>query len=227
MRKRCSALLLSLAVAPVAPLAPLLAPASRGAAASSRRTVLAVDLDAAVGPSFDMDAAVDLDAAIADDDFLLNESGAFPSGYARRRDDSGARVDEGVVAEALAERSRLRDGHDYAAADAIAAALESAFGVRIDDAARQWWCARPARGRSTHAFDGDATSLDAAFRRNVETILARRAEAQRLKDFLVADALRDELRVVCGVEVNDRYRVWRLASGSYSSRTPNPRGPRA
>jgi hypothetical protein len=172
--------------------------------------------------TLDADASVDLDAAIADDDFVIVGGGGGGGAYARRADDGGAAVDEAVVAGALAERARLRTLQEFGAADALAEELRAAFRIRVDDAAREWWCERPAPKRATHAFDGDADALDAGFRADVETILARRAAAQRARDFVVADALRDELRVVCGVEVNDRFRVWRLADSSYSRQNLPP-----
>jgi len=212
-------LVVALTLARGAPLmrTPVAVPAARPAPPA-----LLLDADASV----DLDAAiaVDLDAAIADDDFVVGGAAGGGGAYARRADDGGAAVDEAVVAGALAERARLRALQDYGAADALADELHAAFRVRVDDAARVWWCERPAPRRATHAFDGDAAAIDDAFRANVETILARRAAAQRARDFVVADALRDELRVVCGVEVNDRFRVWRLADSSYSRQNLPPPG---
>mgnify|MGYP003330390874 CR=1 FL=1 len=57
---------------------------------------------------------------------------------------------------------------------------------------------------------GDAAALDAALVNAVEGILRRRAAAQLAKDYVVADALRDELRAEYNVAVHDREGRWRL-----------------
>ena len=54
------------------------------------------------------------------------------------------------------------------------------------------------------------TELDAALVNAVEAILRRRAAAQLARDYLVADALRDELRAEYNVAVHDREGRWRL-----------------
>ena len=63
---------------------------------------------------------------------------------------------------------------------------------------------------SLPAFDGDAAELDVALVNAVEAILRRRAAAQLAKDYVVADALRDELRAEYNVAVHDREGRWRL-----------------
>ena len=66
------------------------------------------------------------------------------------------------------------------------------------------------RGGPLPAFDGDAAELDVALVNAVEAILRRRAAAQLAKDYVVADALRDELRAERNVAVHDREGRWRL-----------------
>ena len=171
---------------------------------------------------------LDLDSVLAeysDDQSIFEQRGAqqhFAHGYERRADDDDGGVDAAAVDELLAERALLRKCRDFDAADRVRGRLR-ALGVDVDDRNKLWSRRRPGVVPPTfrpsrYAFAGD--HCDADLRRVVTRVLARRAEAQFHKDWVVADHYRDMLRVKWGVEVHDRSRCWKLTTPGYSQPPP-------
>ena len=160
--------------------------------------------------------AVDLDACLSSDDALEPLYATTPEhGYARCPDCT-APVDVVSVDALLSARAFHRECRNYAEADLLLEQLRAVCGVVVDDEKMSWRYSdraeKPAEAAeaSLPAFDGDAAALDAALVNAVEAILRRRAAAQLAKDYVVADALRDELRAEYNVAVHDRDRRWRL-----------------
>ena len=162
--------------------------------------------------------AVDLDACLSSDDALepLYASASTPEhGYARCPDCT-APVDVVSVDALLSARAFHRECRNYAEADLLLEQLRAVCGVVVDDEKMNWRYSdraeQPAEAAeaSLPAFDGDAAELDVALVNAVEAILRRRAAAQLAKDYVVADALRDELRAEYNVAVHDREGRWRL-----------------
>ena len=83
----------------------------------------------------------------------------------------------------------------------------------------QGWKAAPSTHHGYKRGDPDGAAVDL---RRVDEILTARAAAKRDRDFVVADALRDDLRRECNVVVNDRERMWRVwtPGGSWGPRKP-------
>ena len=164
-----------------------------------------------------MTEAVDLDACLSSDDALepLYASAAPEHGYARCPDCT-APVDVVSVDALLSARAFHRECRNYAEADLLLEQLRAVCGVVVDDEKMSWRYSdraeKPAEAAeaSLPAFDGDSAALDAALVNAVEAILRRRAAAQLAKDYVVADALRDELRAEYNVAVHDREGRWRL-----------------
>ena len=160
--------------------------------------------------------AVDLDACLSSDDALEPLYATTPEhGYARCPDCT-APVDVVSVDALLSARAFHRECRNYAEADLLLEQLRAVCGVVVDDEKMSWRYSdraeKPAEAAeaSLPAFDGDAAALDAALINAVEAILRRRAAAQLAKDYVVADALRDELRAEYNVAVHDRDGRWRL-----------------
>ena len=161
--------------------------------------------------------AVDLDACLSSDDALepLYASASTPEhGYARCPDCT-APVDVVSVDALLSARAFHRECRNYAEADLLLEQLRAVCGVVVDDEKMNWRYSdraeQPAEAaEALPSFDGDAAELDVALVNAVEAILRRRAAAQLAKDYVVADALRDELRAEYNVAVHDREGRWRL-----------------
>ena len=160
--------------------------------------------------------AVDLDACLSSDDALEPLYASTPEhGYARCPDCT-APVDVVSVDALLSARAFHRECRNYAEADLLLEQLRAVCGVVVDDEKMSWRYSdraeQPAEAAeaSLPAFDGGAAALDAALVNAVEAILRRRAAAQLAKDYVVADALRDELRAEYNVAVHDREGRWRL-----------------
>ena len=160
--------------------------------------------------------AVDLDACLSSDDALepLYASTAPEHGYARCPDCT-APVDVVSVDALLSARAFHRECRNYAEADLLLEQLRAVCGVVVDDEKMSWRYSdraeKPAEAaEALPRFDGDAAELDVALVNAVEAILRRRAAAQLAKDYVVADALRDELRAEYNVAVHDRDGRWRL-----------------
>ena len=161
--------------------------------------------------------AVDLDACLSSSDDALEPLYATTPehGYARCSDCT-APVDVVSVDALLSARAFHRECRNYAEADLLLEQLRAVCGVVVDDEKMSWRYSdraeKPAEAAeaSLPAFDGDSAALDAALVNAVEAILRRRAAAQLAKDYVVADALRDELRAEYNVAVHDRDGRWRL-----------------
>ena len=164
-----------------------------------------------------MTEAVDLDACLSSSDDALEPLYATTPehGYARCPDCT-APVDVVSVDALLSARAFHRECRNYAEADLLLEQLRAVCGVVVDDEKMSWRYSdraeKPAEAAeaSLPAFDGDSAALDAALVDAVEAILRRRAAAQLAKDYVVADALRDELRAEYNVAVHDRDGRWRL-----------------
>ena len=159
--------------------------------------------------------AVDLDACLSSDDALEPLYASTPEhGYARCPDCT-APVDVVSVDALLSARAFHRECRNYAEADLLLEQLRAVCGVVVDDEKMSWrysdHAEKPAEAaEALPRFDGDAAELDVALVNAVEAILRRRAAAQLAKDYVVADALRDELRAEYNVAVHDRDGRWRL-----------------
>mmetsp|Transcript_19104 Transcript_19104/g.56725 ORF Transcript_19104/g.56725 Transcript_19104/m.56725 type:complete len:188 (+) Transcript_19104:168-731(+) len=147
---------------------------------------------------------IDLDACLALDALDCPELAPTAAHDYERRGDTTP-IDVVAVDELIAARARAREAGAWAEADYIREQLRAVFAVELDDRGRTWRAAT-----ILFDFDGDADALDPDFRATVDAILVRRAAAQRKRDFVVADALRDSLRREYDVEVHDRARYWRI-----------------
>ena len=159
---------------------------------------------------------VDLDAAL-DDDGMDLQNLVRSSGYTRCADDEDVQVAVEKVEALLAERHSLQLERRFVEADKIKRQLFKR-GIRVDDKRQTWSSRRRGQAAGGYSFRGDVDELDPAFIEMVESILARRARAKKARDWVVADALRDELMIDHGVQVLDREHVWRCTSRSYSRR---------
>ena len=83
-------------------------------------------------------------------------------------------------------------------------------------------CAAVQDGRLTHGYtraQGDTLDVDQP---RVHALIARRRQAKKNHDFKKADALREELRRECNVEVFDKTMIWKVIGST--GHVPLPKG---
>lgn len=125
-----------------------------------------------------------------------------------------------AIRKLVAERERLRACADFEAADELRRQLAN-LGVEIFDNERIWQSADGHQGviiTGGHEVDCLLSDVDIAQR------VVQREQARTSKDFVQADAIRDELRRQ-GVELLDGQRVWCTTDGrqgSYQVSTAQP-----
>lgn len=113
-------------------------------------------------------------------------------------------LDESTVRQVeslIARRIRAKKASRFAQADDLREQLRY-LGVDVDDRARSWYVL----GAGGHGYERIGPYIDLDVER-VDTLLLRRVQAKRSRDFTTADRLQDELRSM-GVEVNDARREW-------------------
>jgi len=127
-------------------------------------------------------------------------------------------INGGTIKKLVAERERLRAGQDFDAADELRRQL-SGLGVEIFDNERIW---RTTDGQQQGVIITGGHEVDCLL--GDSEILARvmqREQARSEKNWMQADAIRDELRSH-GVELLDNQRVWCTTDGRHGSYTGGP-----
>ena len=162
-------------------------------------------------------------------------------GHGYARDDDGAPLDD-AVDELLLARVRAKRSRDFDEADRLRGVLRDEHRVFVDDQ-RRTYAARPlvdraapppddddrARRRSGFARDADddGPSLARDDEDRVHRKIAARRDAQLLRDFDLADAIRDELRDELRVLLDDRARTFRVVPAlRRGDGEPRPAAPR-
>ncbi|GKY91845.1 hypothetical protein MPSEU_000156100 [Mayamaea pseudoterrestris] len=132
--------------------------------------------------------------------------------------------DLATITEMVISRSKARKDRNYDESDAISDMLYEKYKVKTDDSNKQWWIETD--GFTQEPFSPRARVLNEEEVVAVENLLLERLDKKMDRDYDAADAIRDELRDLYNVEVNDRTRSWRtmedFTSGSRSAR-PSPR----
>lgn len=131
--------------------------------------------------------------------------------------------DETYIQDQVDERCHAKKDRDFAKADEIRAHLEESYDVSINDKLKLWSVGgafeelggsnQKARGVYKRRGGGEISDEDVLF---VEGMLKKRYDAKRLRDFDVADAIRDELMDRFGVKIDDRSSEWRVESDDYA-----------
>ena len=117
--------------------------------------------------------------------------------------------------ELVEERSEAKKIRDFRTADAIRDRLISDFNVAIDDRERLWSVGGDfgfgkRLTRDSYEYAGDKSSLTISEKAlaMIEDLLQRRSDAKKNRDFDEADAIREKLRNLAKIEIDDRSRVW-------------------
>lgn len=132
-------------------------------------------------------------------------------------------VDVSAVEAILAKRRDAKKSKDFEAADELQAEL-LAMGVYVDDKKRTWSAARQAAQQRGFKLRGAAPEgVDVAV---VESMLEKRIECKKQRDFDASDALQKELMEM-GVYVNDKARTWEEATWSKVAREAGSGGSEA
>lgn len=153
--------------------------------------------------------------------------------YHKRVGRMDAGVDEKAVMALITERQEARKVRDYPTADDILNQLLDKHGVVLDDAAWSWRVVGGShdgrygegggygrRRSEQRARDGqhdyerdpeDSVETSAADLKEIDDLLSRRMHRKMAREFRAADALQDELRREFGVEVDDKFKSWRVA----------------
>eukprot|EP00977_Amphora_coffeiformis_P020193 scaffold8005_cov275-Amphora_coffeaeformis.AAC.11 len=154
-----------------------------------------------------------------------------PNGHdyqlSRDAGDNTSPLSDAQIHAQIAERLRCKMTRNFRDADAIQGELERA-GVYIHDGRKEWRAdgerygdyqlggraaAGPGRdfGSSSdrnRPYTPAAESEPTEFETQIQALVDERSEAKRARDFQVADDIRDDLRTLYQVEVNDRLRQW-------------------
>ncbi|KAJ1453284.1 hypothetical protein M885DRAFT_619180 [Pelagophyceae sp. CCMP2097] len=134
-----------------------------------------------------------------------------------------ASEDEETVRRLVADRSTAKRNRDFNEADGIRDELIEDFDVYINDKTKEWRVGKPSFSSSDRRQDreekpfqrrggGDLTVDQVEM---ITIAVAERDTAKRSRRFDVADGIRDELRDVYQVTVDDRSREWRVMSDEY------------
>jgi len=118
---------------------------------------------------------------------------------------------EALIAQLLEERSEAKRDKEFGKADRIRDRLESEFKVRIDDRAREWHIV------SDKYAMNPVSEIEEDIRTLIEERLVERSVAKLERDYETADAIRDELAEVYGVDIDDRVREWRVIGAPMSN----------
>mmetsp|Transcript_28963 Transcript_28963/g.52985 ORF Transcript_28963/g.52985 Transcript_28963/m.52985 type:complete len:560 (-) Transcript_28963:118-1797(-) len=124
-------------------------------------------------------------------------------------------VSEAEILQLVSEREAYRQARDFAKSDAIRDQLRT-MGVELYDKEREWRCRDGRRGFLFTAGPSMCTLSDMQIQDRVN----QREEARATKNWALADAFRDDLRNQ-GVELDDKARTWRTASGRVGNYTSN------
>jgi hypothetical protein len=132
--------------------------------------------------------------------------------------------DEQYVQEKVDERCQAKKDRDFSKADEIRQLLEDSFDVSINDKLKLWSVGgafdelggtkQKARGVYKRRGGGEVSDEDVLF---IEKMLKKRYDAKRLRDFDVADEIRDMLMSKYGVKIDDRSNEWRVETDDYAS----------
>jgi hypothetical protein len=128
-----------------------------------------------------------------------------------------------LIIDMVTNRAKARKDRDYDVADELSDTLYAKYKVRTDDSNKQWWIetegyTQEPQSPSCRVLNEDEVSA-------VEDMLMERLQVKMERNFEAADAIREELKNVYSVEVNDRTRSWRTledqSSGSRDRRSEN------
>mmetsp|Transcript_11934 Transcript_11934/g.17946 ORF Transcript_11934/g.17946 Transcript_11934/m.17946 type:complete len:768 (-) Transcript_11934:44-2347(-) len=134
-----------------------------------------------------------------------------------------------VVVDMLQARSEAKKNREYDTADSIRDHLKSEFNVSVDDKLRQWSVGGDfgASGNlareGPYTYSGNAAKLEMSDKAiaMIENLLAKRSEAKKIRDFDTADSIRERLRDLVNVEIDDKNREWYLRASPLLSDVDN------
>jgi cysteinyl-tRNA synthetase len=152
-----------------------------------------------------------------------------------------SQLSEGEIHSLIAERLQFKLSRDFSNADRIQEQLFSA-GVAVHDGMKIWRAdgegfgdivndnGKPGRERGSRndrnrPYEQSPFSLETNDVDAIQALVAQRTEAKMIRNFGLADALRDELREDFNVEVDDRKRLWSVGGdfgGRDNRRAPGP-----
>lgn len=128
-------------------------------------------------------------------------------------------MSEDEIHARIAERLQCKMTRNFRVADAIQMDLEK-IGVYIHDGKKEWRAdgesygdyqmgkRGPGRDDRNRPYTQAAASQDTEFKEQIQALVDERSEAKKTRSFDVADDIRDELRQLYNVEVDDRSRQW-------------------
>ena len=108
------------------------------------------------------------------------------------------------IQDLLMERYRHKKNRDFESADAIRDQLMNNYDVKVDDRSSEW------RVDTNEYFPAFTGNLEEGTIKEINEKLAVRFQCKRDRDYDTADDIRDELREVYGVAVDDRTKEWKV-----------------
>lgn len=152
------------------------------------------------------------DVSIDDKMKLWSVGGAFEEKGGRTQSARGVYVRRGggdlseeavaEINELLMERYKHKKTRDFEQADAIRDDLEERYSVRIDDRSSEW------RIETDEYFAASTGNLSEETIELVAKKLSERFQCKRDRDYDSADAIREDLRAIYGVVIDDRTKEW-------------------
>lgn len=128
-------------------------------------------------------------------------------------------MSEAEIHARIAERLQCKMSRIFRDADAIQMDLEK-IGVYIHDGKKEWRAdgesygdyqvgkRGPGRDDRNRPYTQAVASQDTEYKEQIQALVDERTEAKKARAFDVADDIRDELRQLYSVEVDDRSRQW-------------------
>lgn len=124
---------------------------------------------------------------------------------------SASSPDEDAIANLIEDRVEAKKARDFHIADEIQQELRSDFNVEINDKSREW----SVGGDFGMGFRKDlapygmsSLSQEPEDTQVIQDMVEDREKARKRRDYQTADDIRDELRAVYDVEVQDKLRQW-------------------
>ena len=121
-----------------------------------------------------------------------------------------------LIINMVRQRSEAKGVRDFRTADSIRHRLEEEHNVAIDDRSKTWSVGGDFGGndnrltRDEYKFDGDVDSLSISEKavQMIEQLLIKRLKAKKNRDYEEADLIRDKLRKMANIGIDDRQKIW-------------------
>jgi len=121
-----------------------------------------------------------------------------------------------LIINMVRQRSEAKAVRDFRTADSIRHRLEEEHNVAIDDRSKTWSVGGDFGGHNKrltteeYKFDGDVESLSISEKavQMIEQLLVKRLKAKKNRDYVEADSIRDKLRKMANIGIDDSQKIW-------------------